>query len=282
MHNATDILVENIYFNRSAYWTTLFDDVARLEIRHCRIEARRSDADTHDVDNLGAFNTDGFDIAGRDVWVHDVDIWNQDDCVCVKEIDSNGINAQCSENMLFERVNASGLGLTVGSIGPSPHHTCVRNVTFRDSTMHNTYKGLYLKSRPGDENATGEITDVLYENIVLTQPEQWAIWIGPQQAIYSGACSLAWPFVPGAKCPVPSQITWKNIQMRNITVLNPAMSPGVVLGNATNPMQGVVFDDVVVTNGNKGPWNDKYYACDGVDGVATGGTSPAPPCFKQQ
>ena len=38
----------------------------------------------------------------------------------------NGINAQCSENMLFERINASGVGLTIGSIGANSAHTCVR------------------------------------------------------------------------------------------------------------------------------------------------------------
>ena len=41
-----------------------------------------------------------------------------------------------SENMLFERVNASGVGLTIGSIGNS----IVNNITFRDSFMYHTWK----------------------------------------------------------------------------------------------------------------------------------------------
>ena len=64
-------------------------------------------------------------------------------------MDGGGKNAQCSENWLVERVRASGLGLTVGSIGPSGEHTCVRNVTFRDCVMDDTVKGIYMKSRPG-------------------------------------------------------------------------------------------------------------------------------------
>ena len=127
--------------------------------------------------NLGAFNTDGFDISGRDVHIHDCYIWNQDDCIAVKGLDGRGINSKCSENMLFERLTASGLGLTIGSISASPDHTCVRNITFRDNIMPNTYKGIYLKSRPSV--GTAEISNVLYQNITIIEPEQWGIWIGP-------------------------------------------------------------------------------------------------------
>ena len=69
--------------------------------------------------------------------------------------------------MLFERLSASGLGLTIGSIGGSN----VRNITFRDVVMPQTYKGIYIKFR----NGGGNITDVLYENIVMEEPEQWPI-----------------------------------------------------------------------------------------------------------
>jgi polygalacturonase len=93
-------------------------------------------------------------------------------------MDGAGINSNCYENMLFERIEASGLGLTIGSIGPSSHHSCVRNIMFRDCTMKNTFKGLYLKSRPGS-HGTGEITNILYENITITCAEQWAFWVGP-------------------------------------------------------------------------------------------------------
>merc|ERR1712196_771 len=107
---------------------------------------------------------DGYDVTGKNVWIHDCTVWNQDDTIAVKDD---------SENMLFERIRASGVGLTIGSIGSS----VVRNITFRDSIMHNTYKGIYTKFR-GDG---GSITDVTYENIVIENPSQWAIWIGPAQ-----------------------------------------------------------------------------------------------------
>ena len=79
--------------------------------------------------------------------------------------------------MLFERINASGLGLTVGSIGPSTLHTCVDNITFRNIYMYRTFKGIYMKSRPGNINETGVIKNVLYENIVMDEPTQVPIWV---------------------------------------------------------------------------------------------------------
>ena len=77
---------------------------------------------------------DGFDVSGRNVHMHDLKIWNQDDCIAVKD---------SSENMLFERITASGLGLAVGSIGKS----LVRNITFRDCVLTSTVKGIYVKTR---------------------------------------------------------------------------------------------------------------------------------------
>ena len=81
---------------------------------------------------MTAFNTDGFDVSGRNVWIHDCNVWDQDDCIAVKGT---------SENMLFERINASGIGLTIGSIGNS----VVNNITFRDSYMYHTWKVKLLK-----------------------------------------------------------------------------------------------------------------------------------------
>ena len=68
--------------------------------------------------------------------------------------------------------------------------------------MERTFKGIYMKSAPGDVGKTGQITNVLYENITMDRPTQVPIWIGPQQAIYHGACSLLWPQIPVYFVPV--------------------------------------------------------------------------------
>ena len=45
-----------------------------------------------------------------------------------------------------------------------------------------------------DESEYGTISNILYENIYMEQPSQWAIWMGPaQQFIIDSTCSLLWP-----------------------------------------------------------------------------------------
>ena len=154
--------------------------------------------------------------------------------------------------MLFERIRASGVGLTIGSIGTS----IVRNITFRDCYMHNTWKGIYMKFRGGDEAKGdvwfyelfldsfilgGSVSNVLYENIYIEAPEQFAIWIGPAQQ-YLEPCSIFWPQFEwaGAKCNFEDRnFIFENITLRNITVVDPKYSygQGIVLGNLETPMK---------------------------------------------
>jgi len=123
-----DILMENFFFLNSPYKTCGVYEVDGMEIRNCEISVRRTDQDHHGIIDLTAFNTDGFDVDGRNVWIHDCTVWDQDDSIAVK---GN------SENMLFERITASGVGLAIGSI--SEGHI-VNNITFRDCFMHHTWK----------------------------------------------------------------------------------------------------------------------------------------------
>lgn len=128
-----------------------------------------------------------------------------------------------------------------------------------------------------------------YENIVIEEPSQWAIWIGPAQQSDSRRlcaahpCSICWPQLPAAECNAPAAGTYANITLRNVTVLRPKTSPGVIRANATNPMQGVVFDGVRVVDPGDQPWGDAFYDCEGVaGGIATGDTWPVPPCFEDR
>jgi len=272
LHKGKGLLFEHILFKNSPYWTFWASDVNGLEVRHCSIDARRDPrADDHSLEELSAFNTDGFDVTGRNVWIHDVSIWNQDDCIAAKDD---------SQDMLFERIEASGLGLTIGSIGSS----VVRNITFRNVHMHHTVKGIYMKFRGGN----GTIQDVVFENIFMEAPSQYAIWIGPAQQSDSKdlcaahPCSLCWPQLPGSHCSGVEEATYDNILLRNVTVANSKGSPGVILAGARNPMRHVVFEDVRFMNPGKAPFGEDFYHCKHVDGVARGRTWPVPPCFKDE
>tara|TARA_B110000208_G_C11584379_1_gene363776 strand:- start:36 stop:785 length:750 start_codon:yes stop_codon:yes gene_type:complete len=242
-----------------------------LEVADCKIEAWRVSHNTHTLIDLSAFNTDGFDVTGNDIWIHDSTVWNQDDSFCVKDGTSN---------VVIENINASGVGLTIGSIASH-----INNITFRNANMYHTYKGIYMKFR-----GNGQVSNVLYENIVMEEPEQYPIWIGPAQQADSSnpcaahPCSLCWPHIPGAVCNAPAQAQYINITLRNISINSPKGNPGVIFANASAAMKNIVFDNVVVNNPSttKTEWGTNYF-CQGVkSGVATGTTSPVPPCFTDK
>ena len=185
IYNSTDLVIEHLFFKDSPYWNVYLEDVKNVEIHHTNISAKRDEnRDHHDLFELTAFNTDGFDVSGQNVWIHDVDIWNDDDCIAVKAQTRSSFQSNCSKDMLFERITASGLGLSIGSIAPHVDHSCVDNITFRHVSMYKTWKGIYMKSAPGLASmaaASGTVSNVLYENIVMDEPSNVPIWIGPQQ-----------------------------------------------------------------------------------------------------
>jgi hypothetical protein len=271
IEDSAHTLVENLYLQNSPYWTFNWHGAQAdgLEVRNVDISARRDGKDDHGLIEETAFNTDGFDVAGKNVHIHDCTVWNQDDTVCAKD---------GSENMLFERIEASGVGLTIGSIGGNSVN---RNITFRDIHMHKPVKGIYMKFR-----GNGLVEDITYENIVIDEPEQTAIWIGPAQQSDSvdlcaaHPCSICWPLVPGAKCGLPDGGQYRNITLRNVTINNPKKPDSYIMANVSVPMDGVRFIDVVVNNPGTKKGKNFYTHCEGVArGVATGKTSPVPPCF---
>ena len=68
---------------------------------------------------------------------------------------------------------------------------------------------------------------------------------------------------------------------KDITITNPKNSPGLILGNTTNPMEGLIFDNVMVTHTDWWPWHKNYYKCEGVaESFVLGETTPVPPCFE--
>ena len=53
MANCSDVLIENLFFKNSPYWTVWIYNVDGLEIRNSQIDNRRNDYDGHDFYNLG-------------------------------------------------------------------------------------------------------------------------------------------------------------------------------------------------------------------------------------
>ena len=280
MRYVSNITIENILFLNSPYWTVHIQYVSGLVIRYSSIINKRTDSEKHSLIDLSAFNTDGFDIEGANVHIHDCYIWTQDDCIAVK---GN------SKNMLFENIIASGLGLTIGSIGREN----VNNISFKNCFMNNTVKGIYIKfNGAANFEPGGSISNILYENITIINPSQYGIWIGPAQQADSrfichpNPCSLCWPLLsPAAQCTTPLYGNFSNINLTNIkidykksTLIN-SKYIGVLMAPKSNPMRNIYFNNVEVWENYTFNHPKRKYICTNINGIADEKTIPIPNCF---
>ncbi len=125
------------------------------------------------------------------VWIHDINIVNDDDSIAIKPSNKGRIYSSCSENIVIENAVISGFGMSIGSVNADIQHNCVRNVTFRNITLPQSGKGIYIKNNGGCEQngATAEITDIVYQDIYMDKPLLWAIWIGSYIGLAAGCRS---------------------------------------------------------------------------------------------
>eukprot|EP00966_Prymnesium_polylepis_P017011 392532-Prymnesium_polylepis.1 len=75
LDTSRDVLVENLRLINSPYWTFWAPNSNGLEVRFTTIDARRTHGDSHSTIDLTAFNTDGFDVTGTNVWIHAFAAW---------------------------------------------------------------------------------------------------------------------------------------------------------------------------------------------------------------
>ena len=316
-NGVSDLLIHDLTFVNSPSFNILLKPVLRAEIKNVTVitdravvrqikstmaatRRRLTLASNEQLASSGSYsstlqpedlNTDGIDPMGRDIFIHDCNIQNDDDSIAVKPLSNDYVGDEhltCTENVLIENTRLTGFGASIGSVPPHPDHNCVRNITFRNISMPGTGKGIYIKSNPtcaADGSKTAEITNILYEHVDIKKPLWFSIWIGPQQQHEPGSslgnkCALIYPLF-NTKCPTQSCVDFRNITLRNVTITDPLLSPGVILGNATNKMSGIIFENVEVINSGSLPFG-KGYQCKNAIGVSTGTTHPVPSCFSQQ
>lgn len=189
VQSSANIVVENLTLLNSPFWTLTVEAVG-AEIRDINILVDRKYQTrlhqlikdnkknlSHPMDEIGALtkfphdfpdwaglvalNTDGIDPRGIDIWIHDCIVQNADDSIAVKPpVNGNETTAlngtipyNCTRNITVENVVLTGIGATVGSVGPRRNHPCVDGVVFRNVTMPGTGKGIYIKSDHSDCNA---------------------------------------------------------------------------------------------------------------------------------
>lgn len=251
-------------------------------------------------------NTDGFDLIGEDINIHDCIVLNDDDSVAIKPPINdrkgyvrNGTKSyKCTQNIKVENMVLTGFGASIGSVGPHETRPCVDNVVFKNISMPGTGKGIYIKSNKSDCNGkvSSSITNILYDSIHIKDPFWWPIWIGPQQQhephqYLDGACSLQYP-IDGSICPTQGCTKFENITLRNVFIEDPMLSPGVILGNSSNPMKNILFDNVTMTvplnhylTHGRLPFHEKSfpyagkYQCENVVNGICKNCNPVPDCF---
>ena len=100
--------------------------------------------------------------------------------------------------------------------------------------------------------------------------------------MYSGQCSLLWPYGCTDKCcEVIKDMTWNNIKLKDITVNSPKIT-GNLYGSVDNPMKHIIFENVIVNDAPNFPGkNVPYYCNEGVDTETLqflGINNPIPQC----
>jgi polygalacturonase len=137
-----DTLIENITTVDSPRFNFHMEDMLNLEIRHVDIVTdvtkQTAIAQEHHETSLEKFgralwdfdlnipmfpfNTDGFDPAGKNIWIHDCTIENYDDAVAVKPSSSkDGVLRTCSEDVLVENIKVKyGVGMSIGYVRAKP------------------------------------------------------------------------------------------------------------------------------------------------------------------
>lgn len=143
-----------------------------------------------------------------------------------------------------------GVGATIGSVPPSDHHACVRRVHFKDVKFDYPMKAIYVKTNPG--SGTGEIKDILYENIKIFFPVWFGIYIGPQQQEQPDGGGPGCMTYPLQSCQTQPLIDVRNITLKNVTSESGLLSPGIIRCNSTNPCEEINFIDVNID----GWWKD--------------------------
>jgi polygalacturonase len=110
-----------------------------------------------------AHNSDGFDFSSStNMLLSNTVVINQDDCVAV----TSGTNITVTGMTC-----SGGHGLSIGSVGGKSDNT-VTGITFSNSKISNSQNGCRIKTNSG---TTGNITDVVYENIVLSEISVYGI-----------------------------------------------------------------------------------------------------------
>ncbi|KAL6702862.1 hypothetical protein ACN47E_000889 [Coniothyrium glycines] len=148
--------VHDIYIQNYPVHCFSISNSAGLDIHHITLNNSAGYAPNNRSNGLPAsHNSDGFDLATtNNTKVRDSVVINQDDCVAITS----------GDNILVNNMYCNGShGLSIGSVGGKSNNN-VTNMVFSNSVVLNAENGARIKT---NENTTGFISDILFENIYV-------------------------------------------------------------------------------------------------------------------
>jgi len=234
------VKMDDVLTVRVRFVSIVVDTAAQKSMLH-RLEHFFGDLPTFPL------NTDGFDPAGSDIIIQDINVENFDDAVAVKPQGFWSRYSNCSSNILVERATVKyGVGMTIGSIAPSADNACIANVVFRDIKFVKPFKAIYIKTNPGDIGH-GIVKNITYENILVEEPLWWPVYIGPQQQKQpdgTGPGCMLYPL--DGYCPTQPRVSVSDVVLRNVEIKHALLGPGIVRCDPSNPCSNFSFENVRV------------------------------------
>lgn len=244
IYTSNYIIIEYMTFLNSPQYHVILNDVYNATIRYNTIFVQPNQKKLKEWIPTFPLNTDGIDVSGRFIHIHDCTIQNFDDAIAVKSLNNQNIN-NCSEHILIEYITVTfGVGLSIGSVSPNTYTNCVKNVTFQYAQLHYPIKSIYVKTNPGNKG-NGIISDIYYKHFIIHSPTWYNIYIGPQQEKEPNGYGAGCMIYPWESCPTQPRITISNIFLTNITTYNGLFELSTIVRcNESNPCDTIVFSNV--------------------------------------
>eukprot|EP00051_Salpingoeca_urceolata_P033460 m.20755 g.20755 ORF g.20755 m.20755 type:complete len:573 (+) comp6261_c0_seq1:157-1875(+) len=242
-----NVLIENITFKDSAFWTTTVRASSNLVYRNVTIF-------TTGCGYSEAPNTDGFNVQGENILIENCRVRNGDDCVPIfppsRNVTVNGLHCECGNGIVPIIWTANSVPGFAGNI---------TDVSFNNVDLKGTNTGCHIKSLP---SFLGFVSNVTYKNVVMH-----GVTEGAAIDLYDQSESLAddTPAVGSA-----NHITYENVVGYDMN------KAGFFKCGPTNPCHDLVLRNVTL-HGTDG--KSLAYQCEHATGSFSAAT-PQPSCLS--
>ena len=258
--NAQNLFVSNV---------TLIDSPSfHLQVRGSDIEIEHVTIKAGNCTGwFQAPNTDGLNIGGQRIYVHDSYIHNGDDCVPTNV----GVNGEDTVDVLVERVVCE-CG-TNGGVPIIAGNGTVRNVVYKDMIVRGTNQGAGAKISEIYDTPTGNFINITWQNISIENPRYAALYANMFQEDTSPHQCL----VPNNSSHPLNWLSAHNFTFKDISItINSTTGSysGCFVCSNTSRCTGFVFDNVQVSDVGQPPIQFEYI-CGNVD-YSSFGSVPTP------